>query len=249
MLNPNDMNDKKDINAQGVHISERIPLRGITRMTSILMMQSHQEYAAITGMLELDFTKLEDFRKRFLTDKFEDSASLTLTALMLKVTALSLKEHPTLNSSLIDNQIQILEEINIGLAVAMENGQLVVPVIRNVDKLSISEISNQASHLAKKIRKGKIDLEDVSGGTFTFSNFGMFGGDIATPLINPPQSAILAMGRVIPKPVVVNEEIVIRKMGWISVTVDHRIINGVQAAKFGQTIDNIISNPQKYLSD
>jgi pyruvate dehydrogenase E2 component (dihydrolipoamide acetyltransferase) len=166
---------------------------------------------------------------------------------MMKVVALSLKEHPILNSTLIENQVKILGEINIGMAVAMDNGQLVVPVIRNVDKLHLSQIADQAGQIANKIRKGIITLDDVSGGTFTFSNFGMFGGDIATPLINPPQSAILAMGRVIPKPVVVDGEVAIRKMGWISVTVDHRIINGVQVAQFGKTIEKIITEPIKYL--
>jgi pyruvate dehydrogenase E2 component (dihydrolipoamide acetyltransferase) len=242
------MNDEKELTPQGVPVVESIPLRGIARLTSQFMMQSHLEYAAITGMLELDFTVLEDFREKFPREELRAESRLPVTPLMLKVLALALAEHPILNAILIENEIKILEEINIGMAVAMENGQLAVPVIRNVDMLSIPEISNQTSRLAVKVRKGKIDLDDVTGSTFTFSNFGMFGGDIATPLINPPQSAILAMGRIIPKPVVVDGEITIRKMGWISVTVDHRIINGVQAAQFGQTIDQIISDPNRYLA-
>ncbi|MHA2427773.1 MAG: 2-oxo acid dehydrogenase subunit E2, partial [Candidatus Hermodarchaeia archaeon] len=117
------------------------------------------------------------------------------------------------------------------------------------DNLSIEEITAEAERLSNKMHEGKIDLEDVSGGTFTFSNFGMFGGDIATPLINPPQTAILALGRIIPKPVVIDEEIVVRKMGWISMTCDHRIINGVQAAMFSQSLTQLITNPSQIASN
>jgi pyruvate dehydrogenase E2 component (dihydrolipoamide acetyltransferase) len=238
------MSDKKtEMTPQGVPVVESIPLRGIARLTAQFMAQSHQEYAALTGMVELDFTNLVAFREGLMGKQSADAPRTSMTHLMIKILALALKDHPRLNASFIDDQIKMLGEINIGMAVALENGELVVPVIRNADALSIEEITLEAERLSNKIRGGKIDLEDVSGGTFTFSNFGMFGGDIATPLINPPQTAILALGRIIPKPVVMDGEIVIRKMGWISLTCDHRIINGVQAAMFSRSLNEMINDP------
>lgn len=238
------MNDKKqDITPHGVPIIDSIPLRGIARLTAQYMAQSHQEYAALTGMVEVDFTNLVAYREDLLDKQSADAPRVSVSHLMIKILALSLKEHPRLNASFIDHQIKILGEINIGMAVALDNGELVVPVIRNADSLSIEEITSEAERLSNKMRRGKIELEDLSGGTFTFSNFGMFGGDIATPLINPPQTAILALGRIISKPVVIDGEIVIRKMGWISMTCDHRIINGVQAAMFSRSLTERIDNP------
>jgi len=149
----------------------------------------------------------------------------------------------------IEDEIKILGAVNIGMAVAMENGQLVVPVIHDADQKEIGDIAEEANNLMEKTRKGKISMEDVEGGTFTFSNFGMLkgGGDITTPIILPPQSAILALGRIISKPAVLNGDIQIRQMGWLSLTCDHRIINGVQAAGFGHTLTEMIHNPARLL--
>jgi pyruvate dehydrogenase E2 component (dihydrolipoamide acetyltransferase) len=157
------MSDKKiEMTPQGVPIVESIPLRGIARLTAQFMSQSHQEYAALTGMVELDFTNLVEFREDLLSKQPADSPRTSMTHLMIKILALALKEHPRLNASFIDDQIKMLGEINIGLAVALENGELVVPVIRNADKLSIEEITVEAERLSNKIRGGKIDLKDVS---------------------------------------------------------------------------------------
>lgn len=241
------MSEKKnnEISPQGIPISQSIPLRGIARITAQFMLKSHLENAELTGMAEVDFTEFLTFRENLLAEFPKDSPRISVTHMMIKSLAITLQEHPYFNATLIGNEIKLLDEINIGMAVATEDGQLVVPVIRNADQLSLRDIATEAERLSTKIRAGKIDMEDVSGGTFTFSNFGMFGGDIATPIINPPQTSIIALGRVIPKPVVVDNEIVIRNMGWISQTVDHRIINGIQTAMFLQTLERFIFDPSK----
>lgn len=241
------MDQEKDTERtdQGVPIVESKPLRGIDRITANYMMKSHQEYAAITGMVELDFSNFVAYREKILADLGDAGTRISLSHMMIKTLALALKDHPIFNATLVENEVKFLGEINIGIAVAMENGQLVVPVIHKADILSLQEIAQEASRLSEKVRAGRVDIDDVAGGTCTFSNFGMFGGDIATPLINPPQSSILALGRIVPKPVVVYDAITIRKMGWISVTVDHRIINGVQAAMFSRTLEKYISAPEK----
>lgn len=238
---------KNELSPQGVPISESIPLRGISRITAQFMLRSHLENAELTGMAEVDFTKFLDYREKILVEIPNNSPQISVTHMMIKALASSLREHHYFNATLVEDEIKLLDEINIGMAVAIDNGQLIVPVIRNTDQKSLIEVAMEAERLSKKVRSGKIDIEDVSGGTFTFSNFGMFGGDIATPIIMPPQISIMALGRIISKPVVVDEKIVIRKMGWISQTVDHRIINGVQAAMFLRTLEEIIYNPEKLM--
>ncbi len=207
------------------------------------MLKSHLEYAEMTGMWEVDFTALLAFRKRLLADPATSGVRISITHLMVKAIAQALRDHPLINATLVENEIKVLGEINIGLAVALESGHLIVPVIRNADHRSLLEVAQEAIRLTEKVRAGRIGLEDVQGGTFTFSNFGMVGGDIATPIINPPQSGILAMGRIAPKPAVVDGEITIRQMAWLSMTCDHRIINGVQAALFGRTLEEMITEP------
>lgn len=227
----------------GVPVVRSIPLRGIARITAQVMLKSHLEYAELTGAWEVDMTPLLEFRTQLVSGLAAGSVRPSITHLMLKVVARALNEHPLLNATLVENEIKILGEINIGVAVALEDGSLVVPVIRNVDRKSLFEVAREATALAEKARAGRIGLEDVQGGTFTFSNFGMLGGDIATPIINPPQSAVLAMGRIVAKPAVVEGEIAVRQMAWLSLTCDHRIINGAQAALFGRTVEALITDP------
>ncbi|MBL7163930.1 MAG: 2-oxo acid dehydrogenase subunit E2 [Anaerolineales bacterium] len=241
------MDKPGELSPQGVPVVERIPLRGIARFTAQTMLKSHLEYAELTSMVETDFTKLIYFREQLIGDTEHSKDRISITHIVIKAIAVALQDHPLLNAILVENEIKILEEINIGIAVAMENGQLVVPIIRNADKKSLLDIAKESNLLMGKARAGQIGLEDVEGGTFTFSNFGMLkgGGDITTPIILPPQSAILAMGRIVSKPVVLNEEIVIRQMAWLSLTCDHRIINGVQAADFNHVLNELIQNPAR----
>ena len=151
-------------------------------------------------------------------------------------------EHPRLNATLTDDGIHLLSEINIGVAVALEDG-LVVPVVRNADKERLSEISAQVRGFAERARSNQLTPGELQGGSFTITNLGNFGIDAFTPIINPPESAILGVGRILKKPVVHNDEIVIRSMLTLSLTFDHRVIDGAPAAQFLQTVASYIQDP------
>ncbi len=237
--------DQIERSPTGVPVARSIPLRGIARITAQVMMKSHLEYAELTGAREVDFTALLALRDRLRADLAAEGVRISITHLMLKAIAQALQAHPLLNATLVKDEIKILGEINIGLAVAREDGSLLVPVIRNVDRKSLLEVAREASALAERARRGLLRLEEMEGGTFTFSNFGVVGGDIATPLINPPQSAVLAMGRIMARPAVVDGEITVRQTAWLSLTCDHRIINGAQAALFGRTLEELVTEPSQ----
>jgi pyruvate dehydrogenase E2 component (dihydrolipoamide acetyltransferase) len=160
----------------------------------------------------------------------------------VKIVSLALRKHPMLNSTLSEDGIHILNQINIGVAIALDEG-LIVPVVRDIDKKGLSEISKEIEEMVQKARDKSLTPEAVHGGTFTLTNLGMFGVDTFTPIINPPQCAILGVGRIVKKPVVINNEIVIRSMMCLSLSFDHRIVDGAPAAKFLQTISQLIAEP------
>jgi pyruvate dehydrogenase E2 component (dihydrolipoamide acetyltransferase) len=149
--------------------------------------------------------------------------------------ARALRSHPVLNSTLSDGRIELLDEINIGVAVAAEEG-LIVPVIKQADSKSLQEIDAELQELTKRARAGDLTLDDVSGGTLTISNLGMFGISNFRAIINPPEAAILAVGSIIQRPVVVDGGIHIRPMMNITVSADHRILDGVAVAGFLQDL-------------
>jgi pyruvate dehydrogenase E2 component (dihydrolipoamide acetyltransferase) len=156
--------------------------------------------------------------------------------------AQALKDFPSLNSTLTDQGVQLLPDINIGLAVAVEDG-LVVPVIRNADRLSLLQLAQQSRELAEKAQRKRLLPADYEGGTFTVSNLGMFGVESFVAIINPPQCAILAVGRVAPRVVPDGEKIAVRSMMTMTLSADHRIVDGVIGAKFLQEVKRSLENP------
>lgn len=177
--------------------------------------------------------------------KFRDNplnSNVSYTDVLVKATAKALKEQPILNSRLENEEIKIFEDINIGIAVALEEG-LIVPVVRNADNKTLTEIATLTKQLVEKARQNKLSLKEIAGGTFTITNLGMFDIDIFTPIINPPQSAILAVGRIGHRPVVVNGEILVRPIMTLCLSFDHRIIDGAPAAKFLQSLKQILECP------
>ncbi len=142
-----------------------------------------------------------------------------------------------------DEEIRIFSDINIAMAVALDDGGLLTPVIRQSDRKSIVDIAREAIRLTQQVRTRRLNLDDLQGGTFTVTNAGMYGTDFVTPLINAPQSAALGIGRLVPKPVVLNNQIAIRTIMGLSLTYDHRVLTGTTAAQFFQTLENIIENP------
>ena len=222
--------------------SEAVELSGIRKIIAERMTMSVQTNASVTLHTEVDATTLVELRGMFNEELQKREVSLTYTDLLVKIVAIALREHRLLNATLTDEGIHMLADINIGIAVALEDG-LVVPVVRNADKIGLAAISEQVRNLAEKARSNQLTPGELQGGTFTLTNLGNFGVDAFTPIINPPECAILGVGRIVKKPVVHDDEIVIRSMLALSLTFDHRIVDGAPAAQFLQTVSQYIQNP------
>ena len=207
-----------------------IPFKGIRKTIADRMMHSLQGSAQLTLSTEADVTAATDLRAHLGRD-----SDFTYTDLMIHAVARALRRHPRLNSSLEGANISLREEINIGMAVALEEG-LIVPVIRNADRKSLREIARDTKDLGQRAREGKLRVEDVENGTFTITNLGTYGVDSFTPIINHGQAAILGLGRIIEKPAIYRGEIARRSMMVLSLTFDHRIVDGAPAAAFLQTV-------------
>lgn len=222
--------------------SEVIELSGIRKIIAERMTMSLQTTASVTLHTEVDATTLVDLRNQFNEELQKREESLSYTDLLVKIVAIALREHPRLNATLKDEGIQLQADINIGVAVALVDG-LVVPVVRNADRIGLSDISEQVKNLAEKARSNQLTPGELQSGTFTITNLGNYGIDAFTPIINPPETGILGVGRIIKKPIVHNDEIVIRHMLSLSLTFDHRVVDGAPAAQFLQTVAQYIQNP------
>jgi pyruvate dehydrogenase E2 component (dihydrolipoamide acetyltransferase) len=172
----------------------------------------------------------------------KNSNRLTYTDLLIKLVSIALKEHPRINASWIDNKIVKNSEINVGLAVDFDGG-LIVPVIHKTDELSLGEITNRRKDLITRTQAGKLRSGDLDRGTFTISNLGMFDVDSFNAIINPPQAAILAVGRIVDKVVPVDGLPAVRPILTLNLSFDHRVVDGVRGAEFLKTLSNLIENP------
>ena len=220
-----------------------IPLKGIRKIIAQRMTESFQNIPHFYLSVEVDMSAVQDLKEK-LKDEVEKRAKvrLTLTDILVKVVASALKEHPIINSRFEGDQIRLLEEINVGVAIALADG-LIVPVVHRADQKSLTEIASAIRTITKRARRGKLSLEDVGGGTFTLSNMGMLGIDKINPIINPPECSILGVGRTVEKPVARGGEIKIKPMAWFSLSSDHRIVDGAAAGLFLSHIQKIIENP------
>jgi AhpD family alkylhydroperoxidase len=182
--------------------------------------------------------------REYFLELYKNKANIkiTLTDIITKVVIEVIKRMPIFNATLIGDVIKISEQINLGVAVATDKG-LIVPVIHNANEISLEEISETVRSIAEKARSSTLSLDEVTGGTFTVSNLGMFGIEVFTPIINPPEAAILGIGKIIQKPVVKENRIEICPMMILSLTHDHRIMDGVDAAKFLQNMKAILEDP------
>jgi pyruvate/2-oxoglutarate dehydrogenase complex dihydrolipoamide acyltransferase (E2) component len=198
----------------------REPLRGVRRLIAEHMARAHQEVPPVTWVEECDFTDI-DLGK--------------LVALTVKVVAESLEEVPELNARLEGNEIVYLDRCDIGVAVQTEQG-LVVPVVRDCRSRSVDELGEEIAGLAEAARAGQLKPEELRGSTFTVTSAGKLGGLLQTPIVNYPEVGILSVGRIGPRPVVREGEIVVRQIGYISITFDHRVVDGARAAEFGVAV-------------
>jgi pyruvate dehydrogenase E2 component (dihydrolipoyllysine-residue acetyltransferase) len=198
----------------------REPLRGVRRQIAEHLARSHREVPAVTVVEECDFTALSESRgeRSYLPYVIEHVVS-------------GLKAFPELNATLAGNEIVYWERYDIGLAVQTDEG-LVVPVIRAADEKSLDELAAEAERLAAGARSGSLAPEELRGSTFTVTSPGRLGGLFATPLVNHPEVAILGLHRIAPRPAVVEGEIVVRQIGWLSCTFDHRVVDGARATEF-----------------
>jgi len=217
-----------------------VPIRGMRQTIATRMLQSLQSMAQVTLTTEVDVTDAMTLRAGLARQWSE--GSLSPLHLVLKATARALKEHPRMNAIQKEHEVELVPEIHIGVAVSLDEG-LLVPTIRRADTKHLAEIARESHDLATRARAGHAAYEEVTGGTFTITNLGSYGIDAFTPIINPPQVGILGMGRVVEKPVVYQGEITKRSMLFLSLTFDHRVIDGAPAAAFLHALKGHLEDP------
>ncbi len=220
-----------------------IPLTGMRGAIARRMQQSLQTSAQVTLMTEVDVSALVQLR-----EELKQQFPLTYTDLVVKAVARALKEHPRLNAWIEGEQIRLVQAIHIGVAVALDEG-LIVPVVRNADRKSLPEIAQETQRLAQGAREGSLTREEVTGSTFSVTNLGMYSIDAFTPIINPPEIAILGVGRLNEKLVRVQGEAEWRQVMTLSLTFDHRAVDGAPAAAFLQTIGKHLESPVELTSN
>jgi pyruvate/2-oxoglutarate dehydrogenase complex dihydrolipoamide acyltransferase (E2) component len=224
---------------------EIIPLTGWRKTMADRMLRSVQTMAQLTTVTETDFTALLALRRQLIA---QEQTQLSITAFIIKAVAEALKEFPLLNSSLLDGQIILKQHRNIGIAVARAQEGLIVPVIQQADEKTVFEITQILTNVINRARDNKLAIEDIINGTFTITNVGMLGVTFNTPIINPPESAILGVGAIIKRPVVVENQITIRSMAYLCLSYDHRFIDGTPAVKFLQKIKQLLQNPKSLIT-
>lgn len=220
------------------------PLR---RTIAERMVASHRSTAPVTLTTTADATHLVNLRNQFKAAiQAGNDVVPSFTDFLVKLSALALKRHPQLNARWADGQILLCPDIHIGIAVDTEAG-LLVPVVRDALSLGLKQLSARSRDLIERARQRKLAADEMRGGTFTVTNLGAFGIDAFTPLINVPECAILGVGRIQRKPVVNGEQVVIRDQMTLSLTFDHRIVDGAPSARFLQTLSSLIENPGPWL--
>jgi 2-oxoglutarate dehydrogenase E2 component (dihydrolipoamide succinyltransferase) len=223
------------------------------RMTTIRqriaerLVAAQRSAAILTTFNEADLSEVMALRQRY-KDAFRDhhGVSLGLMAFFVKATVDALRAFPVVNAWIDGSHIVYHDYYHIGIAVSTDRG-LMVPVLRDADRLNFAEIEKRIAELAQKAREGKIVVDDLQGGTFTITNGGVFGSLLSTPILNPPQSAILGMHTIQKRPVALNEQVVIRPMMYLALSYDHRLIDGRDAVQFLVRVKQCIENPERLL--
>jgi pyruvate dehydrogenase E2 component (dihydrolipoamide acetyltransferase) len=235
-----------------VKMEEGDKLVKLTSMRKVIarkMLESCNQAAQAYMTNSIDATLIQEFREKILkTAEKKHGVRVTITDFVIKITAMAIERHPVINTRWTADGILFLKAINIGMAMAIKDG-LVVPVIHNANKKSIIQIAKDRTALIDKGRGGKLGPAEMTGGTFTVSAMGMFGTELFTAIINQPENAILGVGAIIDKPVVVNKQIVIKPMMNLSLTYDHRTIDGAEAGQFLRTLKELHDDPMLVLAE
>ena len=230
-------------------MEQRVPMTRLRARIAERLMYAKQSTAMLTTFNEIDMKPLMDMRNEY-KDAFEKKhkAKLGFMSLFVKAAAVALQRFPEINASIDGNDVVYHGFCDIGIAVSSDRG-LVVPILRNTENMGLADIESGIAGYAAKAREGKLDMNDLSGGTFTITNGGVFGSLLSTPILNPPQSAILGMHSIQKRPVVVNDQIVIRPMMYVALSYDHRIVDGQGAVTFLKTIKELVENPVRLVLD
>lgn len=226
---------------------QRVPMTRLRARIAERMVEAQHTAAMLTTFNEVDLTKVMSLRKRY-KESFEKEHGVRLgfMSFFAKAAVEALKKYPAVNASVEGNDIVYHDYVDIGIAVSSERG-LMVPVLRDVDHASFAKIESDINIYAGKARDGSMSMEDLTGGTFTITNGGIFGSMLSTPILNPPQSAILGMHNIQERAVVIDGEIVVRPMMYLALTYDHRIIDGREAVQFLVSIKNSLEDPGRLL--
>jgi 2-oxoglutarate dehydrogenase E2 component (dihydrolipoamide succinyltransferase) len=211
---------------------ERVPMTPIRKRIAARLVQARRSAAILTTFNELDLSAVLDMRAR-LQEQFQEAhgVRLGLMSFFARASIASLAEFPVLNAEIRGDDVVYRRFVHLGIAVATERG-LVVPVIHHAERMSFADLEREIEWLAQAAREGKLRLEALSGGTFTISNAGVFGSLLSTPILNPPQSGILGMHKVEKRPIVVDDQIIVRPMMYVALSYDHRLVDGEQAVRF-----------------
>ncbi|MGG1576320.1 dihydrolipoamide acetyltransferase family protein, partial [Fictibacillus sp. NRS-1165] len=219
------------------------PLSGMRKVIAERMHRSLLNTAQLTINMKADITELKTLQAQSAQSvQRRIRAKLTLTDFIARAVVLSLQEHPVMNSTLLENSIREIENVHLGMAVALENG-LVVPVIKHAESLSLSQLSAAIRMVADRAREGELSNEEMKGSTFTVTNLGAYGVEHFTPILNPPESGILGIGATEDQPVYKGEQLERRTILPLSLTFDHRIVDGAPAAAFLKTIKQYLEEP------
>jgi len=230
-----------------VRSEQRVPMTRLRARIAERMVEAQHSAAMLTTFNEIDLTKVKSLRARY-KEAFEKEHGVRLGFMSFFAIAAveALKKFPVVNASVEGNDVIYHDYFDIGIAVSSPRG-LMVPVLRDVNKLSFAQVEADIAELSGKARDGTMGMDDLTGGTFTITNGGVFGSLLSTPILNPPQSAILGMHTIQERPVAVNGEIEIRPMMYVALTYDHRIIDGKDAVQFLVSIKNSLEDPGRLL--
>jgi len=233
--------------SSGARGEQRVPMTRLRARIAERLIQAQSTQALLTTFNEVDLLAVQELRARY-KDKFEKQHGVKLgfSSFFVKATIEALKKYPVINASVDGNDILYHEYYDIGVAVSTDRG-LVVPVLRNADTLSFADIEKGVGEFAARARKGALTMDDLTGGTFSITNGGVFGSLLSTPIVNAPQSAILGMHKIQERPMVVNGQIVARPMMYLALTYDHRIVDGKEAVQFLVSIKEALEDPGRLL--
>ena len=238
-----------DLSALGERAEQRVPMSRLRARVAERLIQSQSTAAILTTFNEVNMQPVIDLRNRY-KDKFEKEHGVKLgfMSFFVKAAVVALKKYPVVNASVDGNDIIYHGYYDIGVAVGSPRG-LVVPIVRNADQLSLAEIEKTIADFGKRAQEGKLTLEELTGGTFSISNGGVFGSMLSTPIINPPQSAILGVHATKDRAVVENGQIVIRPMNYLALSYDHRIVDGREAVLSLVAMKDALEDPARMLLD